>query len=212
MRFDNRIVNFGSTHVTEHLSDDQLMEICVLAGDNPHLAACRSCTVRFDEMVRSLQLMHDAAVREADHAFTPERLHDQRDRIMRRIERHDHPAEIVVFPHQRVPPHPSVNRMLGPARRWVASAAAAGLAAGVFLGFTMDRSRHVQPLGQALQQSNATAALALQAAAAAADDQFFIEIDEALVDSRARVMRPDLNAIDVMTTPIEIREAGYVRE
>ena len=212
MRFDNRIVNFGGTQLTAHLSDDQLMETYVLAGDNRHLAACRPCKVRFDELVRSLQQMHDAAVREADHAFTAERLHDQRDRIMRRIERHDHPAEILAFPHQRVPAHPSVHRMLGPARRWVASAAAAGLAAGVFLGFTMDRSRHMQPIAQTLQQSNANAAIALQAAAAAADDQFFIEIDEALVGSRAREMRPDLDAIDVMTTPIEIREVGYVRE
>ena len=208
MRSDNRIVNFGDTHVTEHLSDDQLMETCVLAGDNRHLAVCRPCKARFDELVRSLQQMHDAAVREADHAFTAERLHDQRNRIMRRIERHDHPAEVVVFPHQHVPAHPTVHRLLGPARRWVAGAAAAGLAAGVFLGFTMDRSRHVQPIGQALQQSNANASL-LQAAA---DDQFFIEIDEALVGSRAREMEPDLGAIDVMTTPPEIREISYRRE
>jgi hypothetical protein len=209
MRFDKRIVNFGGTHVTEHLSDDQLMETCVLAGDNRHLAMCRPCKARFDELVRSLQQMHDAAVREADHAFTAERLHDQRDRILRRIERHDHPAEVVVFPHQHVPAHPTVHRILGPARRWVAGAAAAGLAAGVFLGFTMDRSRHLQPLEQAFQQPNANASLALQAAA---EDQFFIEIDEALVGSRAREMRPDLDAIDQMTTPLEIREVSYVRE
>jgi hypothetical protein len=209
MRFDNRIVNFGDTHVTGHLTDDQLMETCVLAGDNRHLSVCRPCKARFDELVRSLQQMHDAAVREADHGFTAERLHDQRDRIMRRIERHDHPAEVVVFPHQHGPAHPTVQRILGPARRWVAGAAAAGLAAGVFLGFTMDRSRHLQPTEQTLQQPNANASLALQAAA---DDQFFIEIDEALVGSRAREMRPDLNAIDQMTTPLEIREVSYVRE
>jgi len=207
MRFDNRIVNFGGTHVTAHLSDDQLMETCVLAGDNRHLAVCRQCKTRFDELVRSLQQMNEAAVRAADNAFTAERLHDQRDRIMRRIERYDHPAEVVVFPHQRVPSHPAVHRLLGPARRWVAGAAAAGLAAGVFLGFAMDRSSHSRAIDRALQQSNRT--LALQAAA---DDQFFIEIDEALVGSRAREMRPDLGAIDLMTTPLEIREVSYVRE
>ena len=207
MRFDNRIVNFGGTDVTAHLSDDQLMETCVLAGDNRHLAVCRQCKTRFDELVRSLQQMHEAAVRAADNAFTAERLHDQRDRIMRRIERYDHPAEVVVFPHQRVPSHPAVHRILGPARRWVAGAAAAGLAAGVFLGFAMDRSTHSRAIDQALQQSNRS--LALQAAA---DDQFFIEIDEALVGSRTREMRPDLGAIDLMTTPPEIREVSYVRE
>ena len=115
MRFDNRIVNFGDTHVTRHLTDDQLMETYVLAGDNRHLAVCRPCKARFDELVRSLQQMHDAAVREADSAFTADRLHDQRDRIMRRIERHDHPAEVVAFPHQRVPvASDAVHRLLGP--------------------------------------------------------------------------------------------------
>ena len=207
MRLDSRIVKFGDTHVTAHLSDDQLMETCVLAGDNRHLAACRPCKTRFDELVRSLQQIHEAAIDEADSVFTAGRLHDQRDRIMRRIERHDHPAEVVAFPHQRVGSPPRVHRLLGPARRWVAGAAAAGLAAGVFLGFVMDRSAHVRAIDLATQQSNTS--LARQAAA---DDQFFIEIDEALVGSRTREMRPDLSAIDVMTTPLEIREVSYVRE
>jgi hypothetical protein len=199
MRFD--------AHLTAHLSDDQLMETCVLAGDNRHLDVCRSCKGRFDELVRSLEQIHDAAAGEADAVFTAERLHDQRDRIMRRIQRHDHPAEIVAFPHQRVPSQPAVHRMLGPARRWVAGAAAAGLAAGVFLGFAMDRSQ-IRAFDQA-QQAKAGASLALQATA---DDQFFIDIDEALIGSRIREMRPDLGAIDLMTTPLEIREVTYVRE
>ncbi len=208
MRFDHRIVNFGDANATGHLTDDELMETCVIDGDNRHLAGCKPCRARFDELVRSLELMQDAALQEADAAFTADRLHDQRDRIMRRIERHDHPAEVVAFPQQRVPSHvTTVQRMLGPARRWVAGAAAAGLAAGLFLGFAVDRSSHLRAVDRAMQQSNRI--LALQAAA---DDQFFIEIDEALVDSRAREMRPDLSAIDVMTTPLEIREVSYVRE
>ena len=98
--------------------------------------------------------------------------------------------------------------MLSPARRWVASAAAAGLAAGVFLGFAMDRSAHVRAIEQA-QQTQAVPTLALQTVA---DDQFFTEIEDALVGSRARDMRPDLSAIDLMTTPLEIRDVSYVRE
>jgi hypothetical protein len=195
--------------VTAHLTDDQLMETCVLAGDNRHLSVCRPCKARFDELVRSLQRMHDAGVTEADTVFTAERLHDQRDRILRRIERHDHPAEVVAFPQHRTPSHPTVNRMLGPARRWVASAAAAGLAAGVFLGFAMDRSTTLRPVDEVVQQAGPTMSLARQVSD---DDQFFSEIDEALVSSRAREMRPDLSAIDLMTTPLEIREISYVRE
>ena len=67
----------------------------------------------------------------------------------------------------------------------------------------------VRIVDQAVQQSKPAAALALQAAA---DDQFFIDIDEALIGSRVREMRPDLSAIDMMTTPLEIREVSYVRE
>src|SRR5262245_16055672 len=96
MRFENRLGPITGSH----LSDDQLMELYVLAGDNTHLDACRQCTTRFDELVRSLQHMHDAALREADGAFTADRLQDQRDRIMRRIERHNHPAEVLAFPQR----------------------------------------------------------------------------------------------------------------
>jgi hypothetical protein len=206
MRFDNRIAPIAGSH----LSDDQLMETYVLAGDNRHLSSCRQCTARYDELVRALQHMHEAAIREADNAFSAERLHDQRDRIMRRIERHDHPAEVVAFPH-RTPTHPVVHRLLGPARRWVAGAAAAGLAAGMFLGFAMDRRTHYAAINQAIEQSAAA-----QAAAAwtidPRDDQFLTEVEEALVGSRVREMRPDLGAIDSMTTPIEIAEVSYVRE
>jgi hypothetical protein len=205
MRFDNRIAPITGSH----LSDDQLMETYVLAGENRHLSTCRQCSARFDELVRSLQQMHEAAVREADSAFSAERLHDQRDRIMRRLERYDHPAEVLAFPY-RSTSHPAV-RLFGPARRWIAGAAAAGLAAGMFLGFTMDRRMHYAAINQAIQQTAAA-----QAAAAwqieARDDQFLNEVDEALVGSRVREMRPDLGAIDLMTTPLEIREVSYVRE
>ena len=210
MRFDHRIVNFGDANANGHLTDDELMETCVLDGDNRHLAGCKPCRARFDELVRSLELMQGAALQEADAAFTADRLHDQRDRIMRRIERHDHPAEVVAFPYHARASRASVHRVLGPARRWVASAAAAGLAAGVFLGFVMDRSTQFRGAEQVLQQS-APAAMVRQTSAEA-DDQFFLEIDEALVGSRARDMRPDLSAIDMMTTPLEIRDISYIRE
>lgn len=206
MQFDNR----RAPATGSHLSDDQLLEIYVLAGENRHLTSCRQCATKFDELVRSIQHVHDLAVREADSAFSAERLHDQRDRIMRRIERHDHPAEVVAFP-QRAASHPAVHRLLGPARRWIAGAAAAGLAAGMFLGFAMDRRMHyvaarndVRVLPQALP------APSLQANAH--DEQFFLEVEAALVGSRVREMRPELGAIDLMTTPVEIREVSYVRE
>lgn len=202
-RFENRLAPVTGSH----LSDDQLLEIYVVAGENRHLTSCRACKAKFDELVRSIQHMHDAAVREADHAFTADVLHEQRDHIMRRIERHDHPAEVVAFP-QRAPSQPAVHRLLGPARRWIAGAAAAGLAAGMFLGFAMDRRMHYAAVDHALPA--ALPAPSLQANAL--DDQFFLEVEAALVRSRIREMRPELSAIDLMTTPAEIREVTYVRE
>ena len=97
------------------------------------------------------------------------------------------------------------QRVLGPARRWVAAAAAAGLAAGMFLGFAMDRRTHYAAIGAAVQQPVRTPAVAWQAAQELRDDQFFSEIDDALMGSR----RNELRAIDAMTTPVEIREASY---
>jgi hypothetical protein len=202
MRFDTPL----APRTGSHLSDDQLMEIYVLAGENRHLASCRQCAGRFDGLVGSLQHVHEAAAREADSWFTAERLHDQRDRIMRRIERHDHPAEVVAFP-QRTPSHPAVHRLLGPARRWVAGAAAAGLAAGMFLGFVMDRRMHEDG-----EQSARALPPPIVRQADPREDQFFLEVEAALVGSRVREMRPDLGAIDLMTTPAEIREVSYLRE
>jgi hypothetical protein len=206
MRFEDRIAPVTGSH----LSDEQLIETYMLAGENRHLGACRQCATRFDDLVRTLQHMHDTALYEADTAFSADRLHDQRERIMRRIERHDHPAEVVAFPH-RTTGHPAVHRLLGPARRWVAGAAAAGLAAGMFLGFAMDRRMHYAAIHEAIQQSAAAEATAAWQVEAR-DEQFMNEVEEALVGSRVREMRPDLGAIDLMTTPIEIREVNYVRE
>jgi hypothetical protein len=189
-----------------HLSDDQLMETYVLAGENPHLTACRHCHARFEDLVRALQQVRDSAVHEADAVFTADRLHDQRDRILRRIERHGHQAEVVMFPN-RGSSYPGVQRVLGPARRWVAGAAAAGVAAGMFLGFAVDRSTHYAARNRAMDESASTAAVPAWQATDTRDDQFFTEIEDALMRSRA----VELRAIDTMTTPVEIREVSYPR-
>jgi hypothetical protein len=209
MRSEERIAKLGSMHLSPHLSDDQLMEAYVLAREDAHLSVCRPCKVRFDDLVRLLQQVREDAVREADSVFTSEQLHEQRDRIMRRIERHGHSAEVVMFPH-RATGQAAVQRVLGPARRWVAGAAAAGLAAGLFLGFAMDRRMHYAAIDDAIQQSASRAAAAAWNAPAirdARDDQFLTEIEDALMGSRA----VELRAIDAMTTPVEIREVSYPR-
>jgi hypothetical protein len=207
MRSDERIAKLGKAHRSAHLSDDQLMEAYVLAGEDGHLVVCRQCKARFDNLVRALQQVRDDAIREADSIFTAEQLHEQRERIMRRLERHGHPAEVVMFPH-RAASQAAVRRVLGPARRWVAGAAAAGLAAGLFLGFALDRRARYAAIDDVFQQSAARAATAVWKARVisdARDDEFFIEIEDALMGSRA----VELRAIDAMTTPVEIREVSY---
>ena len=198
MRSEERIAPIVGTHLT----DDQLVETYVLAGDNRHLAVCRQCKARFDGLVRALEQVREDATREADEVFTAERLHDQHDRIMRRLARHGHPAEVVMFP-SRSTSHPEV-RTFAPVRRWVAGAAAAGLAAGLFLGFMMDRPAQY---ATAVQRSTPGVTAANFRAAVARDDQFLTEIDDALMGSRST----ELRAIDAMTTPVEIREASYPR-
>ena len=205
MRSDNRVTRLRDGHADSHLGDDQLVETYVLASEHPHLMTCRQCQGRLDELVRALQHVREDANREADEVFTSERLHEQRDRILRKIERHDHPGEVVVFPN-RAAKQPAMQRVFGPARRWVAGAAAAGLAAGMLLGFAMDRRIHYTSVDSSVSRPNATA-VAVWQAGDDRDADFFIEIDDALMGARA----VELRGIDAMTTPVEIREASYPR-
>ena len=209
MRFDDRIVNFGDANVTsDRRRADGDLRPC---GDNRHLAACRQCQARFDELVAfaAARCSDDAAARgrrgiHCRPAARSARSHHAAHRAARSSGRSRRiPAPARCRRARRV------QRMLGPARRWVAGAAAAGLAAGLFLGFAVDRSSHMR----AVDQRDAAVESARSAAARPPPTiRFFIEIDEALVGSRAREMRADLSAIDVMTTPLEIREVSYVRE
>ena len=188
-----------------HLSDDQLMESYVLNSGDQHLAECSQCKARFEDVARSLEQIREDALREADGVFTGERLHDQRDRILRRLERMEHPADVLLFP-TRSAQHPVVRRVLGPARRWVAGAAAAGLAAGVFLGFAMDH-RGGATLGSRVLQTSPGVEVMTRARHVTdpRDEQLLSEIEDAL-DGPRRVL--ELRALDVMTTPPELQEAS----
>jgi hypothetical protein len=199
MRSDERVALSGT-----HLNDDQLMEAYVLASDNRHLTACHQCQVRFDELSRALEQIREDALREADSVFTAERLHDQRERILRRLERHGHPADVLLFP-SRTASHAAVHRVLGPARRWVAVAAAAGLAAGVFLGFAVDRRVTSTTGNRTLQPAGITETVAWQRSFDPRDEQFLAEIEDALTGPRVL----ELRALDAMTIPPEIREASF---
>jgi hypothetical protein len=199
-------MHFEPRHATRglHLSDDQLLESYVLLSDHPHLNDCAQCRARFNELARSLDYMREDAIRDADRVFTGDVLHDQRERIMRRLERQGHPAEVLMFP-TRSDQH-AVRRVFGPARRWIAGAAAAGLAAGLFLGFAMDRRSTSRAATRMLQAPTVTEAIArARYVSDPRDEQILIEIEDALVGPR-RVI--ELRALDVLTTPPELQEAS----
>jgi len=192
-------------HLAGHLNDDQLLEAYFFAADTAHLSVCPHFLARFDELTHTMeQVRHDAA-READAVFTPDRLHDQRDRVMRRLERQGQSADVLRFPNrfgsQRAP-----HRLLGPARRWVAGAAAAGLVAGVFLGFAVDRQVNAPAAG-----TRAPALLSTSANrqyASAQDEQMLGEIEDVLVGPTRRVS--ELRALDDMTMPPDLQEASFI--
>jgi hypothetical protein len=190
---------------TSHLDDTELMEAYFLDEDPAHLTTCGDCRDRFQDLVQSLDPMHDDAAREADAVFTPDRLHDQRDRIMRRIDRQGQSAEVLRFPN-RFGSQRAAHRLLGPARRWVAGAAVAGLVAGVFLGFAVDR--RVGAPTSAAMHPGALVTAAVRSDASPQDEQILTEIEDALSGPSRRVV--ELRALDDMTMPAELQEASFV--
>jgi hypothetical protein len=192
-----------SRHV--HLTDDELMENYFLAVDNPHLTSCGDCRARYDELARSLDLAAEDAALEADAIFTNERLNVQRERVLRRLERQGHAAEVLRFPNRFGAPRVA-HRLLGPARRWVAGAAVAGLVAGVLLGFAVDRG----VAGASVARRAAVAATTASSwqPGAAQDEQMLTEIEDALTGPARPVT--ELRALDAMTIPAELQEASFV--
>jgi hypothetical protein len=184
-----------------HLNDEQLLEAYFLADETAHLQTCRGCRDRFEGLARTMELVRADAAREADAVFTPALLHDQRDRVMRRLERQGHSADVLRFPN-RFGSQRAAHRLLGPARRWVAGAAAAGLVAGVFLGFAVDRRVNAPVLPAALVTPSS------RQYASAQDEQILGEIEDVLNGPSRRVV--ELRALDDMTMPPDLQEASFI--
>lgn len=101
---------------------------------HPHLAACPACRARLADLSAWLEDVRADASAEADAAFPAERLAAQHAHIVRRLEAAGRPARVIAFPKLAGP----IASSTSPVRRWVASAAAAGLIAGIALGNYMD--------------------------------------------------------------------------
>jgi hypothetical protein len=122
--------------IRSHLSDDRLIEVCVLEAPTPaeqqHLAACARCDARRSRLESMLDDVSVSAAEAADAAFPPERLTRQQARIMAHLQHEGRPARVIAFPAGHV--HAPVVSRTRPASRWIAAAAVAGLVIGIIAG------------------------------------------------------------------------------
>jgi len=118
-----------------HLTDDELIASCL--GEDAAMTSCAICAARHRTLSRTLDEVTQAAAAAADEAFPPDRLARQRMRILQRIEQFGRQGRVLAFPG-RANAAPSILRPR-PLRRWVASAAAAGLIVGLAAGRMVDR-------------------------------------------------------------------------
>jgi hypothetical protein len=131
-----------------HLTDERLVNMCVdgasTSGERAHLEDCGDCRARRVEMDRLLGEVTEAAVADTDAVFTPARLAVQQARILQRIAQDGRPARVIAFPAA-----PAADARLfraRPAVRWIAVAAAAGLAVGLVVGRLTHDLRGVRAL------------------------------------------------------------------
>jgi hypothetical protein len=118
------------------VSDDRLVEVCLegtaTETEHAHLVSCTQCRERHSRLDGMLHEVSAAADAEVDDLFTPERLALQQARILQRIEQDGRPARVIAFP--AVPTSEARPLRTRPAGRWIAAAAAAGLAIGLLAG------------------------------------------------------------------------------
>ena len=120
-----------------HLSDDRLIEMCMLeeasSAEQQHLSACARCDARRVRLQCLLDDVSDAAAVEADAAFPPDRLARQQARILAHLQHEGRPARVIAFPNGHGHQEPTVLRTR-PGSRWIAAAAVAGLVVGLIAG------------------------------------------------------------------------------
>jgi len=119
-----------------HLSDDRLVEVCLLDGVSPaeqkHLHVCPECEARRAQLCEMIDDMSASIAAEADAQFPASRLARQQARILAQLQQDGRPARVIAFPagYAQEPVASRTNS----SRRWIAAAAAAGLIVGVLAG------------------------------------------------------------------------------
>ena len=120
-----------------HLSDDRLIEVCLLdppsAPEQQHLSECAPCDARRVRLQRLLDDVSETACAAADAAFPPERLTRQQARILAHLKHEGRPARVIAFPAGYAQ-HDAAASRTRPGSRCIAAAAVAGLVVGVIAG------------------------------------------------------------------------------
>ena len=203
----------------EHLHEDRLVE-CYFADrrgeplDPPsaeHLADCEACGKRYVDLVAFFNDVRTESDAEADAIFSPERLRQQQEQILRRLEHASRSARVISFPGQSAT-HPMVGAGGLVAPRWLAAAAAAGLFVGVAVSGTILRpGRTVIPMRVANVPSAAARLAPSPAVLVTApanvldsidDDAFLLQLEFALERPHTQELQP----FDALTP--HVREIG----
>ena len=179
-----------------------------------HLATCAECAGRFHNMAAMMHELREAADAETDLVFTPVRLEEQRQQILRRLEQVHRPARVISFPGRDPGIDARAAALMTP--RWVAGAAAAGLFIGFAVGGYVGPERLHRPRTGALvqtapatmniQRGSSTPVVRISATQPDApdDDAFLIELETALARPRARELQP-FDAMTPLVNDVENR-------
>jgi hypothetical protein len=195
---------------TPHLADARLLACCLFEGDTghllpaevdaiAHLKRCGQCRRRLDRIRWQVDVLRDEERARVDALFSAEHLESQRAQILRRLEHIGRHARVITFPAggRR---QPDAGRVAAVRMRWVAAAAAAGLAVGLGLGALMN-FQIASPSSSPARQAVAARApdvhinpVAKLSDPSFSDEAFLSEIDQALGRRAA-----ELEALDALT-------------
>jgi len=193
-----------------HLSDDRLIEVCLLEAasiaEQEHLGACARCDARRARLRTLLDDVSGAAVTEADAAFPPDRLARQQARILSQLQHDGRPGRLIAFPAGHA--HEATVSRTRPSTRWIAAAAVAGLVIGVLAGrFGHDYS-FGRPGGTRIAVTRSADAPELRTGAileistAVSEEEFFSQIEIAIDGPAAAALQP---LDDLTPLPWEVR-------
>jgi hypothetical protein len=187
-----------------HLDDDALAEIWSAAASegrtatHPHLTSCAHCRSRYSGFTEWFDDLSADARAEADGAFPAERLAAQQAAIFRRLEALERPARVIAFPRNTRPATTSQHFT----RRWIATAAAAGLVIGLAAGQILDLRHRLDGTSQAArgatemaQRSPVGRPMAVQPASLSDEALFYGDYGDADFGARSARYMPELDEI-----------------